>query len=404
MRITPLDIRKQEFRKAMRGLDPEEVHAFLATVADEYEALLNDNKALRERLLELDDKVQEYRNMEKSLRNTLLTAEKVTVEAKENARREAELIVKEAEIEAEKVLRGIKQQAMRLRGEIRELKRQRESYLARVRMLVESQLKFLDGAERDILEEENTLEALAEGEPEAEGHGRLGDAAEPARDRGKEAEPKERHPARPAEARGESAPTKPITTPASAGRESLEEERLAAAREMSLGIPAPGREQGTGEGESKRPAEREERPEDGRADASQEKADVGRGTGAEPGEVQEGEEERPDRAAGEKRAGIGAGEGAGEASQKREKKSLVPELNEIIERMVESQKKEGGSQESAGPPPPPPPPSQAKGTAGVETKEEPPRPDSPDEDEEKWSLEKLKRDILSGHAGADEEA
>ena len=81
MRLTPLDIRKQEFKKAMRGLDADEVYAFLATIADEYEAVINDNKALRERLLELDDKVQEYRNMEKTLRDTLLTAERVTVSA-----------------------------------------------------------------------------------------------------------------------------------------------------------------------------------------------------------------------------------------------------------------------------------------------------------------------------------
>src|SRR5678815_1385025 len=83
MRITPLDVRKQEFRKGMRGLDPDEVYAFLATVADEYEAALNDNKALRERLLELDDKVQEYRTIERTLRDTLVTAERVTVESKD---------------------------------------------------------------------------------------------------------------------------------------------------------------------------------------------------------------------------------------------------------------------------------------------------------------------------------
>ena len=72
MRITPLDIRKQEFRKAMRGLDAEEVYAFLSTVGDEYEAILNDNKALRERVLELDDKVLEYRSMEKTRREKYL--------------------------------------------------------------------------------------------------------------------------------------------------------------------------------------------------------------------------------------------------------------------------------------------------------------------------------------------
>jgi cell division initiation protein len=159
MRLTPLDIRKQEFKKAMRGLDNEEVYAFLSTIADEYEAVLNDNKALRERLLELDDKVQEYRNMEKTLRDTLLTAERVTVEAKDNARREAELIIKQAELEAEKGVRDVKSNAMKLRQEIQSLKQQRESYVARMKMLAESHMKFIQSAENDFVAEEEKLDA-----------------------------------------------------------------------------------------------------------------------------------------------------------------------------------------------------------------------------------------------------
>ena len=158
MRLTPLDIRKQEFKKAMRGLDADEVNAFLSTLADEYEAVINDNKALRERLLELDDKVQEYRNMEKTLRDTLLTAERVTVEAKENARREADILVKEAEIEAEKSVRDIRNSAMKLRQEIQILKQQKDGYLSRLRILVESHMKFIESAETDFAEEEQRLE------------------------------------------------------------------------------------------------------------------------------------------------------------------------------------------------------------------------------------------------------
>ncbi len=154
MRLTPLDIRKQEFKRGMRGLDADEVYAFLSTIADEYEAVINDNKALRERLLELDDKVQEYRNMEKTLRDTLLTAERVTVEAKENARRESDLIIKEAQIEAEKAVRDISTTSMKLRQEIQGLKRQRDSYLSRMKILVESHMKFVESAEEDFAEEE----------------------------------------------------------------------------------------------------------------------------------------------------------------------------------------------------------------------------------------------------------
>jgi cell division initiation protein len=162
MRITPLDIRKQEFRKTMRGLDAEEVYAFLATVADEYESVLNDNKALKERLLELDDKVQEYRNMEQTLRNTLLTAERVNVEAKENARREADLIIKEAQIEAEKAFRNIKKEAMELRNTIQDLKRQKEQYLSRLRMLISSHLKFVETAEKDFAADDRVVNGLVD--------------------------------------------------------------------------------------------------------------------------------------------------------------------------------------------------------------------------------------------------
>ncbi|MCK4773351.1 MAG: DivIVA domain-containing protein, partial [Candidatus Krumholzibacteria bacterium] len=147
MRITPLDIRKQEFRKAMRGLDADEVYAFLSTVGDEYESILTDNKALRERLLELDDKVQEYRTMERTLRDTLLTAERVTAESKENARREAGLIIKEAQLEAEKALRNINTEAMKLRQEVSQLRGQRESYFGRMKVIAESLLKFIENVD-----------------------------------------------------------------------------------------------------------------------------------------------------------------------------------------------------------------------------------------------------------------
>ena len=154
MRITPLDVRKQEFRKAMRGLDADEVYAFLSTVADEYEAVLNDNKALRERLLELDDKVQEYRSIERTLRDTLLTAERVTVEAKDNARREATLIVKEAQLEAQKALRDITADGARLRQEIQRLRSQRDANLARMKVVADSHVKFIESAARDFQAED----------------------------------------------------------------------------------------------------------------------------------------------------------------------------------------------------------------------------------------------------------
>jgi cell division initiation protein len=150
MRITPLDVRKQEFRRVVRGLDPEEVSAFLSTVADEYEAVLVDNKQLRERILELDEKISEYRNMEKTLRDTLMTAERVMNETKDNAMKEADLILRDAELRVQQVHESFRQQALELRREILSLHQEKESYLARFRGLAEAQIQFVDHHQTDF--------------------------------------------------------------------------------------------------------------------------------------------------------------------------------------------------------------------------------------------------------------
>ncbi len=171
MRITPLDIRKQDFRKVMRGYEPEEVQAFLTTVADEYEAVLLDNKQLRERILELDEKIQEYRHMEKTLRDTLMTAERVLAEAKDNARKEAELILKDAEMRSQQSLEGFRRLATDLRREVVDLHKEKEGYLARFRGLAEAQIQFIANHQTDFEELDRRLLELAQPRPQAGGAG-----------------------------------------------------------------------------------------------------------------------------------------------------------------------------------------------------------------------------------------
>lgn len=160
MRVTPLDIRKQEFKKTMRGLDADEVYAFLNTVAEEYEIVLSDNKKLRERIVELEERLNEYKNIEKNLRNTLLTAERLTAEAKENAKREASLIIKEAEMEAEKAAEAIRAQTQRLRREILELKKHKDNYIARLKTWLGSHMKMIDGFEEDFAAVDKDIENI----------------------------------------------------------------------------------------------------------------------------------------------------------------------------------------------------------------------------------------------------
>jgi cell division initiation protein len=150
MRITPLDVRKQEFKRGMRGYDNDEVRAFLTNVADEYEAVLVDNKQLRERILEQDEKLTEFRSMEKALRDTLMTAEKVMQESKENARRQGEIVISEARQRAQETLAEGRSRLEELRREALAVHREKDTFLARFRSLAESQIQFCEAHRHDF--------------------------------------------------------------------------------------------------------------------------------------------------------------------------------------------------------------------------------------------------------------
>ena len=104
MKVTPLDLRQQRFNTAMRGYERGEVNAFLAEAADEYENALRENERLRQEVSKLEAVLKEHRAQEVNLRNTLLTAQKLADDIKENASQEAARILREAEGRADLLL------------------------------------------------------------------------------------------------------------------------------------------------------------------------------------------------------------------------------------------------------------------------------------------------------------
>ncbi|HPF69413.1 MAG TPA: DivIVA domain-containing protein [Candidatus Krumholzibacteria bacterium] len=150
MRITPLDARKQEFRKAVRGYDCDEVRAFLSTLADEYETVLVDNKQLRERLMEQEDKIGEYKTMERTLRDTLMTAERLMQDSRESAGKESELIVRDAQLKARQILEECRVRTEEMRREMGNLRKEKENYLARFKSLAEAQIQFIENHRQDF--------------------------------------------------------------------------------------------------------------------------------------------------------------------------------------------------------------------------------------------------------------
>jgi len=162
MRITPLDARKQEFRKAVRGFDCDEVRAFLSTLADEYETVLVDNKQLRERVMEQEDKIVEYKTMETTLRDTLMTAERLMQDTRDNASKEGDLIVKDAHLKSRQVLEECRVRTEELRRELVGLRKEKENYLARFKSLAESQIQFIDSHRNDFEDLDKRLVGLAD--------------------------------------------------------------------------------------------------------------------------------------------------------------------------------------------------------------------------------------------------
>jgi len=144
MRISPLDIRQQQFTVRMfRGFDTHEVDAFLDDVAEDYEAVLKENALLKEQVATHEDRSRGLGERERALQDTLLTTQRLGEEMKSAARREAELHVREAELRGEKLLEEIRSEEAKIKGEIQSLRRTRRQLIEDLRSTLESYYRLM---------------------------------------------------------------------------------------------------------------------------------------------------------------------------------------------------------------------------------------------------------------------
>jgi cell division initiation protein len=149
VKLTPLDIRKQEFKKVMRGFDPEEVDAFMSMVADEMELIIREKNQLNDELIKLRTQLKDYQQVEHTLRDTLVKAQNTVDESRANSRREAQILIQEAELQADTIIKDAREELLHLRNEISLIKAQKESFTSRLRHLLESQIELLDVLQMD---------------------------------------------------------------------------------------------------------------------------------------------------------------------------------------------------------------------------------------------------------------
>jgi cell division initiation protein len=159
MRITPLDIQQKQFPIKFRGFDMEEVYAFLEVVREEMEELIRDNAFLKESIARLEEQVKENRNIEGSLRETLLMAQQMVEDYKLNARKEMELLMREAELRSETMIGEAQEKVIKIHEDIMDLKGIRRHFREELRRLIDSHSRMLAFDE----EREGAEEGASEG-------------------------------------------------------------------------------------------------------------------------------------------------------------------------------------------------------------------------------------------------
>lgn len=141
--LTPLDVRKQEFRRTLRGYEPLGVDDFRTRVAEEMERLLRERSVLEERVAALTDQLRSFRERERAMNEALVAAQQLREETRALAEREAQAIVREAQADARRLVEEARTAERDVRVQLAEAERQFQAYLGGFRALLERQMAEL---------------------------------------------------------------------------------------------------------------------------------------------------------------------------------------------------------------------------------------------------------------------
>ena len=150
MKVTPLDIRRKEFKRSVRGYADEDVDLFLDEVADEFERLHQEIADLQERIRKLDEQVATHVQLKDALEKTLVSAQFHADETKANARKEAELILRDAELKARGIVSDSYSEVQKVQQALVQLKHLEEDFRYKFRSLLQGHLKLLAEAPIDM--------------------------------------------------------------------------------------------------------------------------------------------------------------------------------------------------------------------------------------------------------------
>jgi len=137
IRVTPIDIQQKRFHVVFRGYDRNEVEAFLDLVRDEMETIFREVTELRDFRQSYDERLRELTDREETVKNTLLMTQKLMEDQKDNARRDAAVIIRDAEVKSLQFMNNAQDEKAKLEMDIQELKRRKHHFLQDIKKVVE---------------------------------------------------------------------------------------------------------------------------------------------------------------------------------------------------------------------------------------------------------------------------
>ena len=150
MKLTTMDINNKEFKRVLRGYSPEEVDEFLDEVVESYEELFKEKSKLEEKLAAASEQINHYSKIETTIQNTLLLAQNAADSAKETAQREADLMLKNANEAAQKILDRANNDIVTINDEYEKTKQEYIKFRAKYKNFVKTQLETFEDLERDM--------------------------------------------------------------------------------------------------------------------------------------------------------------------------------------------------------------------------------------------------------------
>lgn len=155
MKITAMDITSKEFKKSFRGYDVDEVDEFLDEIAEDYERIYKENSILKEKVHNVEENLNHYSKMEKTIQNTLILAQDAADQSKKSAKKEADLIIRSANETAKRILDKAHNDVVKVNDDFEKTKQEFIIFRGKFKNFMQSQLEMFEDMEKDFFKNYN---------------------------------------------------------------------------------------------------------------------------------------------------------------------------------------------------------------------------------------------------------